>query len=123
MELLNSSINQTLSRTINSQSPLFFRSWLSTFGRRGAQELLLCPLGGILVGTYSSIFLASGLLAEWWNKVPQKADNYPQYGSPLRGLLFFVPDSVVCGRGFRRTAFNVEQRKYVLYLHNADKTT
>jgi preprotein translocase subunit SecF len=29
-------------------------------------------LVGILVGTYSSIFIASGLLAEWWNKVPQK---------------------------------------------------
>ncbi len=73
VELLNSSINQTLSRTINtSVTTLLPVVALYIWGGEVLRSFSFALLVGILVGTYSSIFIASGLLAEWWNKVPQK---------------------------------------------------
>ncbi|TDY60218.1 preprotein translocase subunit SecF [Aminivibrio pyruvatiphilus] len=73
VELLNSSINQTLSRTINtSVTTLLPVIALYLWGGEVLRSFSFALLVGILVGTYSSIFIASGLLAEWWNKVPQK---------------------------------------------------
>ena len=73
VELLNSSIKQTLSRTINtSVTTLLPVVALYIWGGEVLRSFSFALLVGILVGTYSSIFIASGLLAEWWNKVPQK---------------------------------------------------
>ncbi len=73
VDLLNSSINQTLSRTINtSVTTLLPVVALYLWGGEVLRSFSFALLVGILVGTYSSIFIASGLLAEWWNKVPQK---------------------------------------------------
>lgn len=73
VELLNSSINQTLSRTINtSVTTLLPVVALYLWGGEVLRSFSFALLVGILVGTYSSIYVASGLLAEWWSKVPQK---------------------------------------------------
>ena len=73
VELLNSSIKQTLSRTINtSVTTLLPVVALYIWGGEVLRSFSFALLVGILVGTYSSIYVASGLLAEWWSKVPQK---------------------------------------------------
>ncbi len=73
VDLLNSSINQTLSRTINtSVTTLLPVVALYLWGGEVLRSFSFALLVGILVGTYSSIYVASGLLAEWWSKVPQK---------------------------------------------------
>jgi len=69
--LLNSSINQTLSRTINtSLTTLLPVIALFIWGGEVLRSFSFALLVGVLVGTYSSIFIASALLAEWWEKVP-----------------------------------------------------
>lgn len=73
VDLLNSSINQTLSRTINtSVTTLLPVVALYVWGGEVLRSFSFALLVGILVGTYSSIYVASGLLAEWWNRAPQK---------------------------------------------------
>jgi len=73
VDLLNSSINQTLSRTINtSVTTLLPVVALYVWGGEVLRSFSFALLVGILVGTYSSIYVASGLLAEWWGKAPQK---------------------------------------------------
>jgi len=70
-ELLNSSINQTLSRTINtSLTTLLPVIALFIWGGEVLRSFSFALLVGVLVGTYSSIFIASALLAEWWEKAP-----------------------------------------------------
>lgn len=70
-ELLNSSINQTLSRTINtSLTTLLPVIALFIWGGEVLRSFSFALLVGVLVGTYSSIFVASALLAEWWEKAP-----------------------------------------------------
>ena len=69
--LLNSSINQTLSRTINtSLTTLLPVIALFIWGGEVLRSFSFALLVGVLVGTYSSIFVASALLAEWWEKAP-----------------------------------------------------
>ena len=70
-ELLNSSINQTLSRTINtSLTTLLPVIALFIWGGEVLRSFSFALLVGVLVGTYSSIFIASALLAERWEKAP-----------------------------------------------------
>ncbi|MBL3539092.1 protein translocase subunit SecF [Aminivibrio sp.] len=73
VDLLNNSINQTISRTINtSVTTLLPVVALYVWGGEVLRSFSFALLVGILVGTYSSIYVASGLLAEWWMKSPQK---------------------------------------------------
>jgi preprotein translocase subunit SecF len=73
VDLLNTSINQTLSRTINtSLTTLLPVVALYLWGGEVLRSFSFALLVGILVGTYSSIYIASGLLAEWSMKSPQK---------------------------------------------------
>ncbi|GAB1399965.1 protein translocase subunit SecF [Aminivibrio sp.] len=72
-DMLNMSINQTLSRTVNtSLTTLLPLIALYLWGGPVLQSFSFALLIGVLVGTYSSIYIASGLLAEWWIKAPQK---------------------------------------------------
>ncbi len=66
--LVNTSINQTLSRTILT-SGLTFLTALSLFLFGGAvlNGFAFCLVVGIIVGTYSSIFVASPILVFWHN--------------------------------------------------------
>ncbi|MBP6332366.1 MAG: protein translocase subunit SecF [Aminivibrio sp.] len=73
VDLLNTSINQTLSRTINtSVTTLLPVIALYLWGGEVLRSLSFALLVGIVAGTYSSICFATGLLAEWWIRAPQK---------------------------------------------------
>ncbi|MBI2024597.1 MAG: protein translocase subunit SecF [Candidatus Harrisonbacteria bacterium] len=64
--LVNASVNQTLSRSINTSLTLVIAIIaLLFFGPVNLQNFLIVILAGTLVGTYSSIFLASPLLTIW----------------------------------------------------------
>jgi len=62
-EMINSSINQTLSRTLlTSLTTLLVVVLLYAFGGEGIHAFAFCLVVGVLVGTYSSIFVASPTL-------------------------------------------------------------
>jgi preprotein translocase subunit SecF len=64
--IANISVNQTLRRSINtSMTALLTLLALYLFGGSSTRDFVLCMMLGIFVGTYSSIFVASSLLA-WW---------------------------------------------------------
>jgi preprotein translocase SecF subunit len=66
--LVNASINETLSRTIiTSLTTLFVVLSLVIFGGAVIRDFAITLLVGILIGTYSSIFIASPVLVEWQN--------------------------------------------------------
>lgn len=62
-DLLNLSINETLSRTVmTSVTTLLALIALAVFGGAVIREFVIAMIWGVLVGTYSSIFIASPLL-------------------------------------------------------------
>ncbi|WP_067214475.1 protein translocase subunit SecF [Marinomonas gallaica] len=62
-ELINDSINQTLDRTIiTSMTTLFVLLVLFFYGGESIHNFSLALLIGVLIGTYSSIFVAANLL-------------------------------------------------------------
>jgi SecD/SecF fusion protein len=68
-EIINLSINQTLSRTIITSFLTFVVVLvLYIFGGVSINNFALIMLAGIIVGTYSSIFVASPLVAHWHKK-------------------------------------------------------
>lgn len=68
IEIINSSINQTLIRSINtSLTVIFVLTALLLFGGETIRYFVLALLIGIVAGTYSSIFIASPLLIVWHN--------------------------------------------------------
>jgi SecD/SecF fusion protein len=68
-DIMNEAINATLSRTIlTSGATLFSVMALYFFGGPSMRDFSLMILIGIVVGTYSSIFVASALVL-WWSKV------------------------------------------------------
>ena len=67
-EIVNASIVQTLSRSINTQLTTFLTLMaLLLFGGQTIQHFVLILLIGLLSGTYSSIFNAAQLLVVWEN--------------------------------------------------------
>ncbi|MBN1759532.1 MAG: protein translocase subunit SecF [Chitinispirillaceae bacterium] len=67
-DTINSSINQTLSRTIiTSATTLFVIISLFIVGSEAIKDFSLALLIGIGIGTYSSVYVASPVLI-WWNK-------------------------------------------------------
>lgn len=66
-EIINASVNQTLARSLNTSiTTLITLVALYIFGGATTREFVLAMILGIIVGTYSSIFFASVLLA--WDK-------------------------------------------------------
>ena len=70
---VNSSINEVLSRTINTSltvllvvGPLYF------FGGDVLASFALALIMGVLVGTYSSVFVASPIVVEWEARSPKR---------------------------------------------------
>ncbi|MGB7343368.1 MAG: protein translocase subunit SecF, partial [Pirellulaceae bacterium] len=62
-EMVNTSINQTLSRTLlTSVTTLIVVVLLYAFGGEGIHAFAFALVIGVLVGTYSSIFVASPIL-------------------------------------------------------------
>ena len=73
LELINTSINQTLSRTINTSLTTLLPVLAMFFlGGEVISNLAFAFLIGIVVGTYSSIYIASAVLAEWYLRKPAK---------------------------------------------------
>jgi preprotein translocase SecF subunit len=71
--VINASINETLSRTImTSLTTLIVVLFLYFIGGEVLKDFAFALLVGVVVGTYSSIFVASPILVEWYNKSPQR---------------------------------------------------
>jgi preprotein translocase subunit SecF len=72
-EVINSSINETLSRTLlTSATTLIVVLALFILGGGVIHDFAFAMLVGILVGTYSSIFVASPILLAWRGSFAQK---------------------------------------------------
>jgi preprotein translocase SecF subunit len=69
--VINASINETLGRTImTSLTTLIVVLLLFFLGGEVLRDFSFALLIGVLVGTYSSIFVASPILVEWHSKSP-----------------------------------------------------
>lgn len=69
LEIANKSINQTLSRTIiTSGTTLFVVISLLLLGGPVLRDFSLALFMGIIVGTYSSIFIVAALVCDWERK-------------------------------------------------------
>ena len=67
-EIINLSLNQTLSRTIITSGTVFLATGsLYWFGGGVINDFAFTFLIGIIVGTYSSIYIAS-VIVLWWHK-------------------------------------------------------
>lgn len=65
-DIINISINQTLSRTIiTALTTLFALIVLFIFGGSVIRDFALAMIIGVVIGTYSSIYIASPILIEW----------------------------------------------------------
>ena len=66
-EIVDASVNQTLTRSINtSLTTLITLCALYFFGGVTTRDFVLCMILGIVIGTYSSIFFCS-MLIDFWN--------------------------------------------------------
>jgi preprotein translocase subunit SecF len=73
VDVLNKSVNQTLSRTIlTSGFTLLVVAALLIFGTKVLQDFAWALALGILFGTYSSIFVATPLVLAWDKIIPVK---------------------------------------------------
>ncbi len=71
--ILNRSINETLSRTIlTSLTTIFVVATLFVLGGGIVHDFAFALLVGIIVGTYSSIFIASPILLAWQTRQRKK---------------------------------------------------
>ncbi len=76
--MINDSVNQTLSRTILSSLTVFLVvGVLYMFGGEGVHLFAFVMVVGVVVGTYSSIYIASPLLLMFGEGTPatQRARN------------------------------------------------
>ena len=71
-EIVDASVNQTLTRSINtSLTTLITLAALYFFGGVTTRDFVLCMILGIIIGTYSSIFFCS-MLVDFWNDKDNK---------------------------------------------------
>jgi preprotein translocase subunit SecF len=76
--IINLSVNQTLSRTILTSGLTFLTAMsLFLFGGQVLNSFSFALVVGILVGTYSSIFIASPILVFWQNFVDSRGSKTP----------------------------------------------
>lgn len=72
-EIVNRSINEVLSRTINTTLTTALPVLaLYFFGGKMLQDFALAILVGLVVGTYSSIFVVSALWVDWEKRRPRR---------------------------------------------------
>ena len=72
VDLVNLSINQPLSRTINTTlTTLLPVIALCVWGGPVLSAFSYAMLVGIVAGTYSSIYVSTGLIVEWWLRKPE----------------------------------------------------
>jgi len=71
--LINASINEVLSRTIITSTTVFLVVTVLFFlGGEVVHDFALALMLGVIIGTYSSIFVASPIMVEWENRVPKR---------------------------------------------------
>jgi preprotein translocase subunit SecF len=77
--VINLSLNQTLSRTIlTGMTTLMVVVILYLFGGEVIHDFAFCMLVGIIIGTFSSVYIAAPLVVEWYRKHEvQKAKRSP----------------------------------------------
>ena len=72
-DLVNNALNSTLSRTINTSITTFFVLLvIFLFGGEVIRGFMFALMVGVLVGTYSSLFVASPIMLDTINKSEQK---------------------------------------------------
>lgn len=72
-KVVNDSINETLSRTINTSMTFLITVVVIYFwGSEVVHSMALALILGVVVGTYSSIFVASPVVVEWNLRSPAK---------------------------------------------------
>ncbi|MGD9857589.1 MAG: protein translocase subunit SecF, partial [Planctomycetaceae bacterium] len=77
-EIINTSLNQTLSRTIlTSLTTLIVVAILYAIGGEGIHGFAYCLLVGIIVGTYSTIYIAAPVLLWLMNRQPAVRSSSP----------------------------------------------
>jgi preprotein translocase subunit SecF len=70
-KIMNTSINEVLSRTIITSTTVLLTSLaLFLFGGEVLHDFSLAMILGVLIGTYSSIFVASPIVLLWGGKRP-----------------------------------------------------
>ena len=73
--VVNRSINETLSRTlITSLTTLFVVVILFLFGGEVIHDFAFALMVGVIVGTYSSVFVASPILVEWQTRTQARRE-------------------------------------------------
>jgi preprotein translocase subunit SecF len=73
MTTVNTSINEVLSRTIiTSLTTLMAVLAILIFGGEVLFDFSLALIIGIVIGTYSSVFVASPIIVEWENRSPRR---------------------------------------------------
>jgi preprotein translocase subunit SecF len=71
VQIVNDSINQTLSRTINTTLTMFFPViTLYIWGGPVLTGISFALLIGLIIGTYTSICVSTSLICEWWLRKP-----------------------------------------------------
>jgi len=66
-EVVNRSLNETMARSINTSLTVIITLLaIFIFGGESIKTFTLALLVGIVFGTYSSIFVASALMVDWW---------------------------------------------------------
>ena len=76
--VINRSVNQTLSRTVLTSGLTFLTALsLLLFGGQVLNGFSFCLVAGILVGTYSSVFVASPIVLFWHNFVDRRGNSSP----------------------------------------------
>jgi preprotein translocase subunit SecF len=76
-EILNDSINQTLSRTVITSVTVFIVVLgLFLFGGEVIHDFSFALLMGVVVGTYSSIYVASPMIYEWEEYKKRRAAKF-----------------------------------------------
>jgi len=74
IEVINKSVNETLSRTIITSGTVFLvLVVLVFFGGEVIRGFAFALLIGIVTGTYSSIYIASAIVVEWAERTKRKA--------------------------------------------------
>lgn len=74
IELINKSLNETLSRTIITSGTIFIvLVVLLIFGGEVNRGFSFALVIGIITGTYSSIYIASAVVVEWAERLKRKA--------------------------------------------------
>lgn len=72
-ERMNHAINQTLSRTLITSLTVFFITViLATTGGSSIQDFGIAMSVGVIIGTWSSVFIASPIVLWWTQKFPSK---------------------------------------------------